>query len=105
MKQMMEFDDTRKLTEAILHEGIDVAKANGINFKTGFLEFCMDYLDKAGHHRTSMHVDIEKRNPTEIGFINDKIVKYGKDKGIPTPINSTIVSLVRGSELPEYIGA
>jgi len=105
MKQMMEFDDTRKLTEAILREGIDVALANGINFKTGFLEFCMDYLDKAGHHRTSMHVDIEKRNPTEIGFINNKIVKYGKDKGIPTPINSTIVSLVRGSELPEYIGA
>jgi 2-dehydropantoate 2-reductase len=104
MKQMMEFDDTRKLTEAILREGIDVAKANGIFFKTGFLEFCMDYLDKAGHHRTSMHVDIEKKNPTEIGFINDKIVKYGREKGIHTPINSTIVSLVKGSELPEYIG-
>jgi 2-dehydropantoate 2-reductase len=65
----------------------------------------MDYLDKAGHHRTSMHVDIEKRNPTEIGFINDKIVQYGKLKGIPTPINSTIVSLIKGAELPEYIGA
>jgi ketopantoate reductase len=33
------------------------------------------------------------------------IVKYGEQKGIPTPINSTIVSLIRGSELPEYIGA
>jgi 2-dehydropantoate 2-reductase len=65
----------------------------------------MKYLDNAGHHRTSMHVDIEKNNPTEIDFINDKIVKYGKLKGIPTPINSTIVSLIRGSELPEYIGA
>jgi 2-dehydropantoate 2-reductase len=105
MKQMMEFDDTRKLAEEILREGITVAKANGINFQTDFLEFCMNYLDKAGHHRTSMHVDIEQRNPTEISFINDKIVKYGKDKGIPTPYNSTIVSLVKGSELPEYIGA
>jgi len=105
MKQMMEFEDTRDLTEAILLEGIKVAEANGIHFKTGFLKFCMGYLDNAGHHRTSMHVDIEKKNPTEIGFINDKIVKYGKAKGIPTPINSTIVSLIRGSELPEYIGA
>jgi 2-dehydropantoate 2-reductase len=52
-----------------------------------------------------MHVDIEKKNPTEISFINDMIVKYGKEKGIPTPYNSTIVSLIRGSELPEYIGA
>jgi 2-dehydropantoate 2-reductase len=105
MKQMMEFEDTRSLTETILREGIKVATANGINFKDDFLEFCMSYLDNAGHHRTSMHVDIEKKNPTEIGFINDKIVKYGKSKGIHTPINSTIVSLIRGSELPEYIGA
>jgi 2-dehydropantoate 2-reductase len=105
MKQMMEFEDTRALAEEVLREGIEVAAANGINFKPDFLKFCMRYLDKAGHHRTSMHVDIEKRNPTEIGFINDKIVKYGKAKGIPTPVNSTIVSLIRGSELPEYIGA
>jgi 2-dehydropantoate 2-reductase len=105
MKQMMEFDNTRNLAESILREGIEVAAANGIHFQPDFLNFCMNYLDKAGHHRTSMHVDIEKKSPTEIGFINDKIVKYGKAKGIPTPINSTIVSLIRGSELPEYIGA
>lgn len=105
MKQMMVFKDTRALTEAILREGIEVAAANNIHFKPNFLDFCMEYLDKAGHHRTSMHVDIEKKNPTEISFINDKIVQYGKAKGVPTPINSTIVSLIRGSELPEYIGA
>jgi 2-dehydropantoate 2-reductase len=105
MKQMMEFEDTRNLAEGILREGIEVAAANGVHFEPDFLKFCMSYLDKAGHHRTSMHVDIEKKNPTEISFINDKIVKYGKAKGIPTPINSTIVSLIRGSELPEYIGA
>jgi len=105
MKQMMEFKDTRSLAEAILRESIEVAAANGIHYEPNFLKFCMSYLDKAGHHRTSMHVDIEKNNPTEISFINDKIVKYGKKKGIPTPINSTIVSLIRGSELPEYIGA
>ena len=105
MKQMMNFKETRYLTESILREAIEVAEANGYHFKKGFLEFCMSYLDKAGHHRTSMHVDIEKKNPTEIGFINGMIVKYGKIKGIPTPINSTIVSLIRGSELPEYIGA
>lgn len=105
MKQMMELENTRNLAEGILREGIEVAAANGIHFPSGFLKFCMSYLDKAGHHRTSMHVDIEKKNPTEISFINDKIVQYGKAKGVPTPINSTIVSLIRGSELPEYIGA
>ena len=104
MKQMMQLKDTRDLAEAVLREGIEVAAANGIHFQPDFLEFCMNYLDKAGHHRTSMHVDIEKRSPTEIDFINDKIVKYGKIKDISTPMNSTIVALIKGSELPEYIG-
>jgi 2-dehydropantoate 2-reductase len=105
MRQMMQLKDTRDLVEAVLREGIEVAAANGIHFQPDFLEFCMNYLDKAGHHRTSMHVDIEKRSPTEIDFINDKIVKYGKIKDISTPMNSTIVALIKGSELPEYIGA
>jgi len=105
MKQMMSFDETRWLAKAVLREGIEVAAANDVHFQSDFLDFCMGYLDKAGHHRTSMHVDIENRNPTEIGFINGKIVKYGESKGISTPINSTIVSLIKGSELPEYIGA
>jgi len=102
MKQMMELKDTRSLAEAILREGIEVAKANGIAYDKDFLELCMGYLDKAGHHKTSMHVDLERGSPTEIGFLNEKIVEYGRAKGIPTPYNSTITSLIRGSELPEH---
>ncbi len=102
MRQMMGFEETRNLVKEILREGIGTAEANGIHFEPGFLEHCLDYLDKAGHHRTSMHVDIERGNPTEIDFINGKIVEYGRAKGVPTPYNSTIVSLIKGAELPEH---
>ena len=101
MKQMMELDYTRALVKAVLREGIEVAAANGIRYGDDFFDHCMGYLDKAGHHKTSMHVDIENRNPTEIGFLNEKIVEYGALRGIPTPYNSTIVDLIRGAELPE----
>ena len=101
MKQMMELDYTRALVKAILAEGIEVAAANNIHYGNDFLDRCMGYLDLAGHHKTSMHVDIENRNPTEIGFLNEKIVEYGALRGIPTPYNSTIVDLIRGAELPE----
>ncbi len=104
MKQMMELTDSRELARAILREGIEVAEANGISYDPGFLDHCMGYLDKAGHHKTSMHVDLERCNPTEIGFLNEKIVEYGKNAGVPTPYNSTITALVRGSELPEHKG-
>jgi 2-dehydropantoate 2-reductase len=100
MKQMMDLEDTRELVREILREGAEAAKANGVELEPDFLEHGIGYLDKAGHHKTSMHVDIEMGNPTEIDFINGKIVEYGNAKGVPTPYNSTIVALVKGSELP-----
>lgn len=102
MKQMMDLTETRNLVEALLREGIEVAEAHDIRFEPGFLEHCMDYLDKAGHHKTSMHVDIERGSPTEIDFLNGKIAEYGRAKGLLTPYNSTIVSLIKGCELPEH---
>jgi len=100
MKQTMEFKDTRELAREILFEGIKVARARGIDFEPDFLDSCMNYLEKAGHHKVSMQADIDKGNPTEIEFLNGKIVEYGKIEGIPTPYNKIFVSLIRGRELP-----
>ncbi len=100
MKQMMEFKETRELAIKIMIEGIEVARARSIEFESGFLDYCINYLDKAGHHKVSMQADIETRNPSEIDFLNGKIVKYGKIEGIPTPINDIFVSLIKGCELP-----
>ena len=100
MKQTMEFKDTRNICREILREAIEVARARGINFEPDFLDSCMSYLDKAGHHRVSMQADIEAGNPSEIEFLNGKIVEYGKIEGIPTLYNKIFVSLIRGCELP-----
>ncbi|UCC18849.1 MAG: ketopantoate reductase family protein [Promethearchaeota archaeon] len=100
MKQTMGFEDTRKICREILREGIEVARARGLNFEPDFLEKCMNYLDKAGHHRVSMEADINAGNPSEIGFLNGKIVEYGELEGIPTPYNKIFVSLIKGCELP-----
>jgi 2-dehydropantoate 2-reductase len=100
MKQMMDQKDTRRLAREILREGKEVAEACGINLEPDLIEKGVGYLDKTGHHKTSMHVDLELGNPTEIDFINGKIVEYGRLKGVPTPYNSAIVALIKGSELP-----
>ncbi len=100
MKQAMEFEDTRNICREILREGIEVARARGINFEPDFLDSCMNYLDKAGHHRVSMQADIEAGKQSEIEFLNGKIVEYGKIEGIQTLYNKIFVSLIRGCELP-----
>ncbi|MFX1567713.1 MAG: ketopantoate reductase family protein [Promethearchaeota archaeon] len=100
MKQTMEFTETREICREILREGVEVAHARGINLEPDFLNKGMSYLDKAGHHRVSMEADIDAGNPSEIGFLNGKIVEYGELEGIPTPYNKIFVSLIRGCELP-----
>ncbi|MFX1448068.1 MAG: ketopantoate reductase family protein [Promethearchaeota archaeon] len=102
MKEILEFKETRKIVGEIIHEGIEVAIARGIDFKPSFFNYCMGYLDKAGHHKVSMQADIEKGTPSEIEFLNGKIVEYGKIEGIPTPYNNIFTSLIRAIELQSF---
>jgi 2-dehydropantoate 2-reductase len=99
MKQMMDYKATRSLVEDILKESVAVADGMDVELPEGFLDTCMAYLDKAGHHQTSMHIDIELEHPSEIDFLNGKIVEYGEICGVETPYNSTIVRLIKGTQL------
>jgi len=99
MKDMMDFDLTESLVEELLREGVEVAEAAGVTFDEGFFEHGIQYLKKAGYHKPSMLQDIERGAPTEIDWINRKIVEYGRAHGIKTPYNLTITALIRGLEL------
>ena len=98
MREAMDFVDTNKIASEIIKEGISVTKALGISFGEDFHEICMGYLSKGGHHKPSMLIDIENRSPTEIAFINGKIVEVGKQYNIPTPYNEATVTYVKGLE-------
>jgi 2-dehydropantoate 2-reductase len=99
MKQMMDCEATRKLVEDVLREATDVARASGVDLPENFFDTAIDYLSRAGHHRTSMHIDIIRENPAEIDFINGKVVEYGRKKNLATPFNRAIVSLIKGTQL------
>ena len=105
MKDMMDFEFTESLAAELLREGMEVAEAAGITFDEGFLEHGIQYLKKAGYHRTSMHQDVLRDIPTEIDWINVKIVEWGRTHGVKTPYNFTIAALIKGlgieSDAPE----
>ncbi|MCP4536681.1 MAG: ketopantoate reductase family protein [Chloroflexi bacterium] len=99
MKDMMDFELTESLAEAILREGVKVAGAAGITFDEGFVEHGVRYLKGAGYHRTSMHQDIIRNIPSEIDWISCKIVEWGRRYNVETPYNHTIAALVKGLEI------
>jgi 2-dehydropantoate 2-reductase len=48
--------------------------------------------------RSSMWEDLERRHVTEVDYLNGEIVKLGAQHGVPTPVNTRLVELIRGAE-------
>lgn len=99
MKDMMDFGQTELLAEELMREGIEVAEADGVRFDEGFFEHGIQYLKKAGYHRTSMHQDVLRELPTEIDWLNGRIVERGRMLGLKIPYNFTITALIKGLEM------
>ena len=91
---------------AAIQEGIDVAKAAGVKLKSEDPEYPWYAAREGlpGTFKTSILQSLELKRPTEIDFINGSVVEWGKKFGIPTPVNQTLVTCVKGIEkfLLEY---
>jgi 2-dehydropantoate 2-reductase len=46
-----------------------------------------------------MHQDILRKLPTEIDWLNGRIVERGRALGLPTPYNFTITALIKSLEM------
>ncbi|KAI8883713.1 2-dehydropantoate 2-reductase [Backusella circina FSU 941] len=63
-----------------------------------FMESVMHIVDVAAETACSTVQDIRAQRLTEIDYINGYVCKRGKELGIPTPINQTLVNLVHAKE-------
>lgn len=95
MKEAMSNTDTIELVENIIEEAIEVAAAEKIKFDDDFVRKCLRYLGKAGHHYPSLAVDLLNNRPTEIDYLNGKIVEYGRKHYIRTSLNLTFTNMVK----------
>ena len=95
MKEAMAHPDTLEIVEQIILEAIEVAKAEEIKFGDNFVKLCIRYLKSAGNHFPSLAVDLLSHKPTEIDYMNGKIVDYGRKHYIRTPLNLTFTNLVK----------
>lgn len=98
MGQVMACQDTYGLVEAILGECLRVAKARGYLFGESFLDDALDYLCRGGDHKPSMVADLKNGLPTEIDYLNGKIVSHGLRLGVPVPINSALTAMMKALE-------
>jgi 2-dehydropantoate 2-reductase len=90
----------RRLVSGLVDEGKAVANAQGITLDADPEEL-IDHAarpDVAYDHKASMLQDVEARRATEIDYLNGGIVRFGREHGVPTPLNEAILALVQGLE-------
>ena len=83
------------LISRICAECVQVAQANGIPIDFDEMRAFAQATYYNQHHYVSMCQDIHNKRPTEIETINGFIVSEGRRLGIPTPVNETMLHLVR----------
>ncbi|HET7856889.1 MAG TPA: 2-dehydropantoate 2-reductase [Gaiellaceae bacterium] len=90
----------RRLVSALVDEGKAVCAAQGIELDADPEEL-IDHAAKpevAYDHKASMLQDVEARRQTEIDYLNGGIVRFGREHGVPTPLNEAITVLIKGLE-------
>jgi 2-dehydropantoate 2-reductase len=98
--RVCEDPDLRELVSRLVDEGKAVAAAQAIELDSDPEEL-IDYAarkDVAYDHKASMLQDVEARRETEIDYLNGGIVRFGREHGVPTPLNEAVVALIKGME-------
>jgi 2-dehydropantoate 2-reductase len=98
--RVCERPDLRALVSGLVDEGKAVAAAQQIELDADPEEL-IDHAAKpevAYDHKASMLQDVEARRTTEIDFLNGGIVRFGREHGVPAPLNEAIWALVKGVE-------
>jgi 2-dehydropantoate 2-reductase len=98
--RVCERPDLRALVSVLVDEGKAVAAAQGIVLDADPEEL-IDHAARpevAYGHKASMLQDVEARRTTEIDYLNGGIVRFGREHGVPTPLNEAIWALVKGVE-------
>ncbi len=98
--RVCERPDLRRLVSVLVDEGKAVAAAQAIVLDAD-PEDLIDHAarpDVAYDHKASMLQDVEARRGTEIDYLNGGIGRFGRELGVPTPLNDAITALIKGLE-------
>ena len=96
---LVENGAARRLMQQAAAEAAQVAAAQGIDIPfADAAEETLTVAQATAANHSSMWQDVANGRPTEIEAINGAIVEYGRQFGIPTPVNDVLVTAVRQLE-------
>ena len=88
--------NAQALMNNLMQEVVNLASACQVNL-TGqdILNWYPVLRSLSPEGKTSMLQDVEAERKTEVEVFGEEVVSLGKQKGIPTPVNQTIVNIIK----------
>ncbi|MBL7714217.1 MAG: ketopantoate reductase family protein [Bdellovibrionales bacterium] len=87
--------ELRPLAELLYAEAAAVAKARGVKLAPDVHDRCFAGMKKTATNLNSMLMDLRGGKKTELPWLNQKVVDWGAQVGVPTPSNAWICGFIR----------
>jgi 2-dehydropantoate 2-reductase len=93
---IVDVPESRETMRQLVNECVDVARASGVSLPPNdYVQMVWQFAEKAGAVYSSTAQDLERSKRTEIDALNGFVVRRGAELGVPTPVNQTLVALVK----------
>jgi 2-dehydropantoate 2-reductase len=80
----------------LVNECVAVARASGVALPAvDHVQLVWEFAERIGAVYASTSHDLERGKRTEIDALNGFVVRRGTELGVPTPVNQTLLALVK----------
>ena len=88
--------DSREVIRHLVSECVVVARASGVALPAvDYVQLVWKFAEQIGAVYASTSQDLERGKRTEIDALNGFVVRRGAELGVPTPVNQTLLALVK----------
>ncbi|MHA2283326.1 MAG: ketopantoate reductase family protein [Promethearchaeota archaeon] len=96
---LLKSEGLKDLMGEAIKEAIKIAKLKNIELtRKDFVALTYEVARKTAENKNSMLQDVLNGNPTEINFINGRILTYANELGVKVPTNELVTYLIKGLE-------
>ena len=97
----LDYNATTPIAAAV-QEAMEVARANGIrlNVRDPEESWIKAAAGLPAEFKASMLQSLEKGSITEVDYVNGSVVRWGRQCGVPTPVNAACWRLVKAMVRP-----
>jgi len=94
--EIVAIPESRETVGQLVNECVAVARAGGVSLPdVDFAQMVWRFAEKVGQIYSSTAQDLDRGKRTEIDALNGFVVRRGVELGVPTPVNQSLLALVK----------